>query len=184
MPRNSQTDPLVQDPAAIPFYDPQAMLTMEKSLAQGYITLLTGGDPRGIENLRKNRMRRDAVDMGFLALLEGNVLETCFAVGTTPAGSKSRDAAVAAVPSLAKRTAVVRRVKSLLAEASDSTESICKMAVASYLRAFEIVVKVQEELDQLNFFTKCLFRGRIIRKAQADLEDTFARLQEAVQAST
>lgn len=167
------SEPLVSDPTAIPFYDPQVMITMPKPLAQGYISLLSGGDPKGMENLRRNRIKRSAVEMGFLALTEGNVVEACFGISQQLA---TRDSP--------KVAATVRRIKNLLEQTADSNETICKLAVGSYLKAFEIVINGRDEIDQLNFFTRCFFLGKVAKKTQQELQEAFAMLQEAVQAAS
>uniref|UniRef100_A0A6U3B267 Uncharacterized protein n=1 Tax=Entomoneis paludosa TaxID=265537 RepID=A0A6U3B267_9STRA len=177
----SQAPLLDQDATDIPLYDPQAMLVLDKAMAQGFLTLLSGGDPQPLVNLKRNRIRRSAVDMGFLALTEGNVLEACFGL---PASSVIiRDGHQLAPKSTTKSkraTAHVRRAKQLLEQASDENEAICKMAVGTYLKAFEIVINTRDQMDQLNLWTRCFFYRRVSREAQVELRATFARLQEAI----
>mmetsp|Transcript_6982 Transcript_6982/g.14307 ORF Transcript_6982/g.14307 Transcript_6982/m.14307 type:complete len:192 (+) Transcript_6982:618-1193(+) len=177
-------DPLMSaadDPASIPLYDPQAMLHMEKAIAQGFMTLLCGGDPQPIKNLRKNRIRRSAVDMGFAAITDGNVLEACFGL---PASSIILRDGHPQAPSLSQRAkqtaAQVRRTKILLDDAADVNPGLSKLAVGTYLRAFDIVISTRDQMDQLNILTRCFFKGKIVHKALGDLRVNFARLQEAI----
>lgn len=182
---STNTVPLIaEDPTAIPLYDPESMVLIEKSLAQGFMTLLTGGDPEPLKNLAKNRIRRSAVDMGFLAITEGNILEACFGLPTSSVIVRDRDEqeqAPSATGRVRRARAQVRRVKDLLTEAADANEAICKMTVGTYLKGLEIVISTRDHLDELNFFTRCFYYGRVIRKAKVELKQTFSRLQEPLQ---
>ena len=55
---------------------------MEKSVAQAYLTLLSGGDDLSTqpERLKESSIRQSAVDIGFLAITQGNVVEACFGI--------------------------------------------------------------------------------------------------------
>jgi hypothetical protein len=183
-PSSNTSKPLTLSSSSIvPLYDPACMLLMDKQLARGYITLLSGKapppeqakSPCGSKKKNKNEqpqqhVAEDAVTLGFIAVTDGNVIEACF-------GIKQRDK-----DNRAQKTVLI--VKDLLREASHVSDAIPQLAVEAYWNAFGIVVELHQQVDKLNFVTRCLFYPGLVKKALADLKTAFGPLEEALRDST
>jgi hypothetical protein len=167
---------------SVPFYDPASIIVMDKQLARGYITLLSGKaappeQPASKKNSKNNQQQQQqqhvaegAVTLGFVALTDGNVIEACF-------GIKQREK-----DNRAYQT--VQKVKETLREASHVSDAIPTLAVEAYWNAFTIIVALNNEVEKLNFVTRCLFYPGIVKTALADLQAVFAPLEEALRDST
>ena len=161
--------PLIENEGkAIALYDPSAMVDMDEKIARGYATLLGGGC--GLP--RPKTIEPSAVQVGFLALTDGTVVEACFGLSTSGKSASS------------KGHAMVQKVKRLLDSTASSSESFRKLAVETYFDAFAVVVTTQAEVKKLNFITRCFFYSGIVKKAQSDLDAIFQPLAEALQASS
>mmetsp|Transcript_28126 Transcript_28126/g.32115 ORF Transcript_28126/g.32115 Transcript_28126/m.32115 type:complete len:167 (-) Transcript_28126:286-786(-) len=138
-------------------YDDNIMLDMSVEKAKGYLVLLRGD---GSDDARR---------LAFVALTDGNVIDAC--LGTN----------------FPKREGVqyylARQTKNILAEASDISMAIPKLAVESYLRGMTIIVDYNAKIDRVFFCFRCFIRGNIRRKTKQELQQNFSLLQEALQAS-
>jgi hypothetical protein len=166
----------------IQFYDPDSILHIISSVARGYVIILAGGIPTERALDRKGRIikdgnsaateKTDAIVLGFLALTEGNVIDTCFGVSLTnnikgSLGMKH-----------------VQEIKDVLVASADADDSIRNLAVLTYRGGFEIILEYQEKLRELNCFTRCFQYRRVVRDAREALEMAFAELEDRVKAAT
>ncbi|KAL7573169.1 hypothetical protein ACA910_018832 [Epithemia clementina (nom. ined.)] len=210
--------------SAIPLFDFQVMMCLEPSVAQGYITLLCGGDDPSTQQkrLKENRIRRSAIPAGFLAITEGNVLDACFGISQQqpqpqpqkqpqeppqeshksnnnskntndphfPAmrrtSSSASMTAASATATTARTMIHVKKLKVLLANAAydaydeEDEQALCKLAVMTYMKAFEIVLRTTAAVEKLTVWTKCFFYRGIMKKANVNLHRTFRKLQEVL----
>mmetsp|Transcript_10592 Transcript_10592/g.15593 ORF Transcript_10592/g.15593 Transcript_10592/m.15593 type:complete len:162 (-) Transcript_10592:223-708(-) len=142
---------------AIKLYDDEVMLDIDEEKARGFLVLLRGGE-------------EEAQRLAFMALTDGNVVDAC--IGAPP---MKREGA---------RYHLARETKNALAAASDSSESIAKLATETYQRALQLVVDHHAKINRVLICCRCFVRGRIRRKTKEQLKHNFAMLQEAVEAST
>jgi hypothetical protein len=164
---------------AIEFYDLESMLNVPPSVANGYIIILAGGtatasalDAKG--RVARSKVEKDAADstvLGFLALTEGNVIDTCFGLSTV---------ASKASPGVKH----VTKLKSLLMAAADEKDEVRQLAVDTFRGSFEILLQHQGKRARLNWFTRCFTYGKLIRETRAQLERAFEELTEVVQECT
>lgn len=146
------------------FYDPDSMLNIPTSIINGYIVLLSGGAPTETAGKSEDE---DSTTLGFLALTEGNVIESCYGIRSIKGRSH------AAVQE-------VEKVKSFLAAAADTNDRVRSVAVHSYRTGFVILKLYQEKVRRLNWLTRC-FRYRGLRRdAEVDLSNAFEQLHESV----
>lgn len=150
-------------------YDVASLMTMEASIAKGYITLL-GGMPQENSKGKKKRLTEDQIMLGFASLADGNVIDACFGVtALTKKDSPARKA--------------TQDAKMVLIDAVDNNEDIRKLAVQTYRTAFRIVVTLDERVNKLNCFTRCFQYGKIQRQAEVAMSEAFDKLQKAVDES-
>ena len=163
----------------ISFYDLGCMLDITSSIANGYVIMLAGGnaaEPALDADGRVNKKPETSQEsentlLGFLALTEGNVVDTCFGVS-----------AVANKKSPAMKQVV--QVKFLLMAAAYDNDDIRQLAVETYRGAFEILLKYQGKLRRLNLFTRCFRYRGLVRETRSNLHRAFEELNDAVQSST
>ncbi|KAL3942900.1 MAG: hypothetical protein SGBAC_002972 [Bacillariaceae sp.] len=147
-------------------YNAESMMEIEKSVAQGYITLLGGNDHCGAET---------AADpaLSFMALTQGNVIDVCFGVSSA---SISRG-------DVTPNMQASRAAKALLDEcASNSTRAqFQQLAVTSYKNAFEEIVAHAERGSKLNCVTRCCRPKSVRDKTEQQLKAAFLELAKAVE---
>lgn len=144
------------------------MLQMEEPIAHGYIILLGGNGGTGND---PNDRDEATLTLGFLALMEGNVLDACFGVRSVVSSKDTRG------------KKLVSDAKALIGSASDVNEGIQQVAVLAYRDGFRAVVRYQKRVGKLNCFTYCFRSKRYRREALADLKAAYVGLQEAIQAT-
>jgi hypothetical protein len=178
--------------SVLPLYDPACIILMDKQLARGYITLLSGKappipeQPSFLQSSSKTKntiehVAEDAVTLGFIAVTDGNVIEACFGIKQQQQRQKV-DKNYNNNNNHAHKT--VQKVKELLREASYVSDAIPQLAVEAYWNAFGIVLSLHEQVDKLNFVTRCLFYPCLVKKALDDLKAAFGPLEEALRDST
>ena len=200
-PINTST-PLTSERNVFPLYDANSMLNMSSDVAHGYVVLLSGEAyaPEAQQESSKNKPKTSPdtpkttlesqtpsfssesdIMLGFLALTEGTVIDSCFGVKNSPRNVESDDDSTS---SSAKQKKHIRALKSVLSEASYTSEAIPKIAVDAYRAAFQEVLNFQREVDKLNFFSFCFRYGKLQCKSQASLKRIFQQLEETLLAST
>jgi len=172
----ASADPLLtKDQLHAKLYDVESMMIIKGSVANGFIVLLQGSPPSTNSNeSRKNRNNKksnlkinennDGDDaLAFMALTSGNVLNACFGVANTTRRdniSSSRS---------------VDEAKNLLAD-RDTTDSFRRTAVTAYFDAFQVIVVYHDQMNKLNFLTRCFRSGKIRRQTEVDLRTAFSPL--------
>lgn len=183
-------------------YDPQELLAMESKVASGYVVLM-GGYPTVANTKTKPPMKksgkndttaadaaaeeesaeaqpkldRGAVNLAFMALTDGNVVDACFGIKA----HVSADAATRRVNQAAKMS---NDAKNLLNEAVRSSAAVREVAVRAYGKAFQIVIQYNDDCKHLNFITRCYRQKPIRQKAENALYEAFKPLNEAIDAAT
>jgi len=137
-----------------PLYDFDALLQLDASRAQGYLILLTGGVAQDTNPSN--------LPLAFSALVDGNVVDACF--GATDARNASDQV-----------QAQVRAAKQALYNCERPA-----MAVTAYRQALVSVTQFRQEIDQLNFITKCFRYHGIVNQAKKAVAEAFAPLIEAL----
>lgn len=155
--------------STVRLYDPQELLNMEFKIASGYVMLL-GGESR-------DRLDQEALNLAFLALVEGNVVEACF-------GAKSHIGSNANTPRSDRASKYANDAKKLLNEAVRSSDAVRRVAVKSYNAAFQVVRQYNKETKKLNFITRCYKWKPLRQRAEASLTSAFSPLNEAIAASS
>lgn len=139
--------------------------------------------PKSQTSLELTVRSESDITLGFLALTEGTVIDTCFSGLKSPSKRNAeRDSNDRTSTSSAKKKLCVQ-AKSALSEASYTSEAIEPLAVDTYRMAFQEVLNFHQEVSRLNFFTFCFRYGKLQCKSQASLNRIFQQLEEAVLAS-
>jgi hypothetical protein len=163
------------DLTSSPLYDATCMLQVDAQMGHGFVIILGGMSaiaPAGKKKRGKNKIDDDnAVMLGYLAITEGNVIDACF--GIKHQADKGKKSSMEQA----------KRVKRLITNAADSSDSVRRLAVETYRKAFVHVLDFHKEVAKLNFFTKCFSYGKIQHEVEMALKDDFAQLQEAVAAA-
>ena len=179
-------------------YDSQELLCMDSKVASGYLVLMGGYANNNNNNTTTNSgsggvgdgggapppvvpLDPGALNLAFMALIEGNVIEACL-------GVKSHGGAgggMAGTSSSSERgMKLAKDAKTMISEAVQSSQSVQQIAVTAYGTAFQIVINYHKDRKKLNFITRCFKSKPIRRKAETALYETFQPLNEAIAAAT
>lgn len=174
---------------AFRLYDPELLLDLDPEIASGYIVLMGGYPARkkgrkssscgnseesGLLETQSQKLDQGAINLAFLALTEGNVLDACF-------GSKGQVNADVAPTSRAGKHA--NEAKKMIDTAVRSSDSVREIAVKCYQQAFRVVLQYNEDSQALNFITRCYRWKHVRQHAENSLIETFRPLGEAIEAS-
>jgi hypothetical protein len=151
------------------------MLQVDPQMGHGFVIILGGASPPKNKKEQSRGQKKidddNAVMLGYLAITEGNVIDACFGIkNQADKGKKS---------SMEQS----KRVKRLITNAADSSDSVRRLSVETYKKAFQHVLDFHKEVAKLNFFTKCFQYAKIQHDFEMSLKDDFAQLQEAVAAA-
>mmetsp|Transcript_2513 Transcript_2513/g.3809 ORF Transcript_2513/g.3809 Transcript_2513/m.3809 type:complete len:267 (+) Transcript_2513:243-1043(+) len=119
----------------------------------------------------------DLENLAFMALTDGNVVDTCFGVKAhtsrllKPRGSGNHAAGAA------------KNAKLLLREAFEAHDAIRSLAVEAYANCFQTVIEYHQELRDTGLLASCWKSKKIREKAKKNLERAFEHLTGAVEAS-
>lgn len=166
----TRTTPLISssDTSSDPLYEPVSMLEIRQDVAEGFLILLSGRD--------------DTTDndnsLAFLALTDGNVIDTCFGARSPRQASATMETVLAA-----RRAARAKALLKNTAESSQENNNLKELAIETYATAFQIVMDYQRSTSRLNCCIKCCLQRKLHRTAVRDLSQTFHPLLEAVAAS-
>ena len=161
---------------------------MESKVASGYVVLM-GAYPSSDKNKNKNKeeskeenekaakLDRGAINLAFLALTEGNVIDACFGVKAHVGASNSN-------PRHDRAMKVANDAKSMLNEAVRSSDGVKAIAVEAYGNAFHIIMSYNEDVSALNCFTRCFKWKSIHDRAEESLRAAFRPLVEAIHAAS
>jgi len=153
-------------------YDVESMMNLEKSVANGFVILLKGGEPsRGSKKKKSEKKNDNGSDaLAFLALTSGNVIDACFGVINPNIRKESP----------ARRSAQEAKV---LLEECDTTDSFRQTAVDAYGDAFEVIITYNDRMNKLNCLTRCFRSREIRRQTEEKIHTAFASLLKAVEES-
>ena len=181
---NSQA--LTTNASIFQLYDSQVLLNMDTKVASGYVILLGGYPTSNNQKAKKTRsedeaealkLDRGAINLAFMALIEGNVIDACFGVITYVSASE-------AARSSDRAAKIASDAKTMLSEAVRSSDAVREIAVAAYGKAFQIVLQYNQDIKSLNFITRC-FRWKPIRsRAEESLFQAFRPLNEVIEAAS
>ena len=182
-------------------YDTTSILDTPRDIAHGFVILLSGGSllssPTELLKRKKSRFKLDrnnksnqannagneqlfelvdenSLTLAFIALTDGNVIDASLGAPYHRLSNTS--------PSTVYRQSQV--AKSALVDASDTSDSICQLAVETYHKAFLIVVEYHDRVGDLSCCSRCVTEEKIYRRAEIALKESFEPLIEAVTHST
>jgi hypothetical protein len=197
---DNQIESMSPGTVTVPLYDADAALSIPKNVADGYLILLSGGlksakavanqrnkndasDPssggestaQSYDSRRLSADERSAISLAFAALTDGNVIEAMFGVESN-GGIRGKNTSQVAF-------SAVRDAKQALIDASSSSESIKQLAVETYCKCFEVILKYHLGLESVGFIMYCIKQHKIRETAVEELVKAFQQLNEAVAAS-
>jgi TPR repeat protein len=153
--------PLVTKRAyAPPLYDPASMLELDSSIVNGFLILLGGNETAAVDD-------DGVINLGFMALKEGNIIDACFNVH---AMYKKQSPAIKHV----------KNAKAALDIAADQNDDIRRLSVQAFREGFVVVLKFESKVKRLNCITRCFKYKKHYRQATTLLEEAFANLHEAL----
>ena len=158
---------LPESPVLQKLYDQDSMLSMDRSVASGFVVLLGGAEATS----KKEMTKKGDISLGFLALTQGNVLDACFGV-VHPSRREDTPA-----------TRSARAGKEMLDDAAatqSASEAFQRIAVEAYCEAFQAVLDYKDDDARLNCITRCFRARKIRRKAEKALRAAFSGLAEAI----
>jgi hypothetical protein len=146
-------------------YDAEAMMSIKKTVAHGYIALLGGLD------------KKSDLALSFMAITQGNVLDACFGVAENASVRRKEETPA---------TRSAKAAKELLDECAATTNSdeFEQLAVTAYCTAFKEVVAYNDKMGKLNCITRCFRSKKIRKKAENQLRVAFTELAKAVSESS
>ena len=185
-------------------YDSQELLCMDSKVASGYLVLMGGYANNNINNTTTNSgsggvgdgggapppvvpLDPGALNLAFMALIEGNVIEACLGVkshGGAGGGKAGTARSTSSSSSSERGMKLAKDAKTMISEAVQSSQSVQQIAVTAYGTAFQIVINYHKDRKKLNFITRCFKSKPIRRKAETALYETFKPLNEAIAAAT
>ena len=149
-------------------YDSDSMLSISKSIAQGYITLLGGGAAGAGGHADAD------LSLSFSALTQGNVLDACFGVVAVGGRGEITPAVQSA------RTAKSLLSNCCISTATSNEEQFQRLAVNSYCSAFQECVTYQEKIHKMNYCLRCFFGKKKRKKAEKQLRVAFLELAKVI----
>mmetsp|Transcript_24921 Transcript_24921/g.30634 ORF Transcript_24921/g.30634 Transcript_24921/m.30634 type:complete len:253 (+) Transcript_24921:433-1191(+) len=118
-----------------------------------------------------------ALSLAFTALTDGNVIEAVFGVQSTGGIKRNKHTSQQAYNA-------ARNAKQALMEAACTSESIRLVAVETYIKCFEIIVKYHLEMDSIGLWSWCVKHQKLREDATRNLNEAFRPLHEGVAASS
>mmetsp|Transcript_2289 Transcript_2289/g.2764 ORF Transcript_2289/g.2764 Transcript_2289/m.2764 type:complete len:225 (+) Transcript_2289:121-795(+) len=187
----------------VPLMDIDSTLEISRDVADGYLILLSGGlnSARAIRQQRKKKKvssapppppdgelsaqsmetlspeELSAVQLAFAALTDGNAIDIMFGVKSMGGIRRSQETSEKAYKS-------ANDAKQAIMEAAHTSDALRLLAVETYVKSFEIIVKYHMDLDKMGFITYCVKHQKIREGTEKQLIETFRALDEAVAASS
>jgi len=155
-----------QSKRRVTLYEPD-VLDMDKSIALGFLVLMTGG----ASDEKKDSSADDHVDLAFISLTDGNVIDACLGndkkgtLGGTMYSNKQ-----------------ARATKEFLRDAAEKStnKDFEKLAVRSYENCFRVVLKHNEKISKQSFFIRCWKCRKTRKKSESELVGCFSELYDAL----
>lgn len=187
----------------VPLIDIDSALEISRDVADGYLILLSGGlnSAYAIRQQRKKKKvssiptpppggessaqsiaslspeEQSAIQLAFAALTSGNAIDILFGVksmgGIRRCETTSEQAYNAA-----------NAAKAALMNSSIVSDSTRLLAVETYVKCFEILVKYHMDLENIGFIAYCIRQQRVRDAAEKQLVELFRPLDEAISSSS
>ena len=185
-------------------YDIVAALEISRDVADGYLILLSGG-LNSAHAIRQQRNKKkvssvpppsssladsstqsisalsqeelSAIQLAFFALTDGNAIDVLFGVKSMGGIKRSGETSEKAYNQ-------ANNAKRALASASAASDAIRLLAVETYAKCFEIIVKYHLELESLGFITWCFRYQNTTANTAKQIEELFRHLEESVASSS
>lgn len=189
---------------ALPLFDPDSTLEIPKDVADGFLILLSSGsksfrtikEQKEKDKKSKNTSKSEqsaaqsppsdetalsaeelsSIQLAFAALTDGNVIEAAFGVQST--GGIKRCEGTSEVAFNAANAA-----KKAITDAAISSDSVRKLAVETYVKAFEIVITYHVNLESVGIITWCIKHQKFRDNAAEELIIAFGPLNEVIASS-
>ena len=129
------------------------------------------------QNVNEPLCPESAIQLAFIAIVDGNVIDATFGVNTVGGNKRSKDTSSWAFNAS-------RSAKNVLRDAAESSDSVAKLTVETFKRCFDIVLNYHDCNDDLGLITWCYKHHNLQKDAMDDLEEAFLPLSEAVEAAT
>ena len=175
-------------------------LEISRDVADGYLILLSGGlnSAHAIRQQRKKKKvssappegdlssqsvdslspeELSAIQLAFSALTDGNAIDILFGVKSMGGIRRRKDTSEQAYNSSLD-------AKRALLDAATSSESIKFLAVETYAKCYEIIVKYNMELEKIGFITKCVRYHKLRDSTGKQIIELFRLLDEGVASSS
>lgn len=184
-------------------YDIDSILEIPRDIADGYLILLSGG-LNSAQAIRQQRNRKkvssepsstpvgessaqsikgmspeevSAIELAFFALTGGNAIDSMF-------GVKSHGGIKRSKTTSAKAYNDSNEAKRALAGGSASSDVIRVLAVETYTKCFEIIVKYHLDLEKTGFISRCSKQQKLRERTMQQIEELFRPLEEGVASSS
>jgi len=142
-------------------YDAESMMAISKSIARGYLVLL------GSINDKNSQEDKRDISLAFMALVHGNVIDSCFGIRGPPFQPET------------PASRVVREAKGTMNKCGQS-DAFRVVAVEAYIQAFETVIMYRKQYKRTNWISRC-FRSKMLReRCEAQLRESFLGLALAI----
>lgn len=189
--------PLLERTDLLKFYDPTSILSLSPEIISGFLILLgrsggeiavsnssdsTSGDRQNSKRRRSKRERNgptpvlmaeldeSSLSLAFMAITDGNVVDTCFGVHINDAHYKETPA-----------YRLAKDAKGEISEAAEANTDTRRVAVLAYGQAFQVALDCRRELESLDIISACFRQGRIQRDARLALAEAFTPLADCIQ---
>jgi hypothetical protein len=160
----TSADGLLQETQTLQkLYDAECMMSINETIAQGYLVLLGGADSG-----KANGDQPKDISLAFMALAHGNVLDACFGVHTV--GRREETPA----------TRAAREAKQTIEECGGASDSFRVGAVEAYTEAFVAVIEYRKKYDRLNCITRCFRANKLRVSCETKLRESFLNLAKAL----
>lgn len=178
-------------------YDIDSTLEISRDVADGYLILLSGG-LSSAQSIKQQRNKKkvssaptpsgepsaqsinkltpeqvNAIHLAFFALTDGNAVDTIFGVKSFGGSRRSKGTSERAFNAS-------NDAKRALMDAAVSSDAIRLLAVETYVKCFEIIVKYHMDLEMINFIARCAKHQKIRDSASKQIEELFHALEEGV----
>ena len=187
----------------VPLMDMDSALEISRDVADGYLILLSGGlnSAKAIRQQRKKKKvssapspppvgeltaqsmeslspdELSAIQLAFAALTNGNAIDVMFGVKSMGGIRRSEETSEQAYKSATD-------AKQALMDAAMTSDAIRLLAVETYVKSFEIIVKYHMDLEKIGYITYCIRHQKVRENAEKQLIESFRALHEGVNASS
>lgn len=182
-------------------YDIDSTLEIPRDVADGYLILLSGG-LNSASAIRQQRNKKkvssaptpggepsaqtfnslspeeiNAIQLAYFALTDGNAIDVLFGVKSMGGSRRNKYTSE-------KAFKAADDAKRALMDATVASDAIRLLAVETYAKCFEVLIKYHLELDKIGFITWCVRHQKIRDSTVKQIEELFRALEEGVASSS